>query len=84
MRPITRLTGVSKNTVSKLLNEAGLACAEYHDHTVRNLQCRRVQVDEIWSFAYAKQKNVQDAKAALRAQVIPGRLLASTPTQSSL
>jgi hypothetical protein len=64
IRAITRITGVSKNTVSKLLNEAGLACAEFHDRTVRNLRCKRVQVDEIWSFTYAKQRNVKGAKAA--------------------
>ena len=53
-----------KNTVSKLLSEVGLVCAEYHDRTVRKLPCRRVQCDEIWSFNYAKQRNVADAKAA--------------------
>jgi IS1 family transposase len=64
IRAITRITGVSKNTVAKLLNEVGLTCAEHHDKTVRGLKCKRVQVDEIWSFTYAKQRNVEDAKAA--------------------
>ncbi len=64
IRAITRVTGVSKNTVAKLLNDIGLVCAEYHDKTVRNLRCKRVQVDEIWSFTYAKQKNIADAKSA--------------------
>ncbi len=64
IRAITRLTGVSKNTVAKLLIDAGKACAAYHDATVRNVKSSRVQVDEIWSFTYAKQKNVATAKAA--------------------
>ena len=64
IRAVTRLTGASKNTVSKLMIEAGRACLAYHDEHVRNLKSRRVQVDEIWSFTYAKQKNVARAKAA--------------------
>ena len=61
---ITRLTGASKNTVAKLLIDAGKACADYHDANVRNVKAARVQVDEIWSFTYAKQKNVATAKDA--------------------
>jgi IS1 family transposase len=64
IRAITRLTGVSKITVSKLLVDAGKACAAYHDANVRNVKAKRIQVDEIWSFTYAKQKNVVTAKAA--------------------
>jgi IS1 family transposase len=64
IRSITRLTGASKNTVIKLLIDAGKACMAFHDATVRNVQSKRVQVDEIWSFTYAKQKNVAAAKAA--------------------
>lgn len=64
IRAITRLTGASKNTVAKLLVDAGKACAAYHDANVRNVKAARVQVDEIWSFTYAKQKNVASAKAA--------------------
>jgi IS1 family transposase len=64
LRAITRLTGASKNTVAKLLADAGKACAAYHDKHVRNLTSRRIQVDEIWSFTYAKQKNVAAARAA--------------------
>jgi IS1 family transposase len=64
IRAVTRLTGASKNTVTKLMREAGIACLEYHDKHVRNLQSKRVQVDEIWTFTYAKQKNVAAAKAA--------------------
>jgi IS1 family transposase len=64
IRAITRLTGASKITVSKLLVDAGKACAAYHDANVRNVKAKRIQVDEIWSFTYAKQKNVAAAKAA--------------------
>lgn len=63
IRAVTRLTGVSKNTVIKLLVDAGKACMSYHDASVRNVASKRIQVDEIWSFTYAKQKNVADAKA---------------------
>src|SRR6478735_7153722 len=64
IRAIARLTGASKNTVVKFLRDAGTACLEYQDRVLRDLPCKRVQVDEIWSFVYAKQKNVEGAKAA--------------------
>lgn len=64
IRAITRVTGASKNTVIKLLIDAGKACSAYHDEHVRGVAAERVQVDEIWSFTYAKQKNVATAKAA--------------------
>lgn len=64
MRSISRMTGVSINTVSKLLVDAGNACAAFHDAAVRNVKAQRIQADEIWSFCYAKQKNVAKAKAA--------------------
>ncbi|MEJ0094969.1 MAG: IS1 family transposase [Methylocella sp.] len=64
IRAATRLTGASKNTVTKLLIDAGKACMAYHDAEVRDVKAKRVQVDEIWSFTYAKQKNVAAAKAA--------------------
>lgn len=64
IRAIERTERVSKNTILKLLADAGKACAAYHDDHVRNLKTARVQVDEIWSFTYAKQKNVKAAKAA--------------------
>jgi hypothetical protein len=64
IRAVTRLTGASKNTVAKLLVNAGKACAAYHDQRVRDVKAARVQVDEIWSFTYAKQKNVASAKDA--------------------
>ena len=62
MRSISRVCDVSINTVSKLLIDAGKACAAFHDATVQGVKSRRVQVDEIWSFTYAKQKNVPTAK----------------------
>ena len=64
IRSITRLTGVSKNTVAKLLVDAGGACLDYQDRTLRNLPCKRVQVDEIWAFVYAKERNLLRAKEA--------------------
>ncbi len=64
MRSVSRLADVSINTVSKLLVDAGKACATFHDDTVRDVKAKRVQCDEIWSFTYAKAKNVAEAKAA--------------------
>ena len=58
IRSTVRMTGASKNTIAKLLVELGAACSEYLDKHLVNLNCKRVQVDEIWSFCYAKQKNV--------------------------
>jgi IS1 family transposase len=54
------VTGAAKNTVAKLLVDLGAACDPYQDRTLRNLSCIRVQCDEVWSFCYAKQKNVPD------------------------
>lgn len=65
MRSVSRITGVSINTVSKLLVDAGNACAEYHDKTVRNVKAKHIQCDEIWSFVCAKQKNVKKMKAQI-------------------
>jgi len=64
MRSISRVAGVSINTVTKLLIDAGNACEAYHDANVRDVKASRIQCDEIWSFAYAKAKNVPTAKAA--------------------
>lgn len=64
IRGIARIMGVSKNTIAKLLADAGQVCAEYHDEHVRNVKAARIQCDEIWSFTYAKQKNVAKAKDA--------------------
>jgi IS1 family transposase len=62
IRTTVRLTGVAKNTIVKLLREIGSVCAQFHDKTLRNLTCRRIQCDEIWSFVYAKDKNVPEDK----------------------
>lgn len=62
MRSISRVADVSYPAIDKLLRDAGGACAEFHDGTVRNVKSQRVQCDEIWAFCYAKQKNVATAK----------------------
>jgi hypothetical protein len=64
LRAMTRLTGVSRTTLIKLLEDAGQAFSEYQDRALVNLPCKRIQVDEAWAFCYAKQKNVPTAKAA--------------------
>src|SRR5690349_13306700 len=53
-----RITGAAKNTVLKLLGDAGAACAAYQDRVMRNLGCKKIQCDEIWSFVGMKDKNV--------------------------
>jgi IS1 family transposase len=58
LRATCRLTGASKNTVTKLLVDLGEVCSIYQNHVLRNLTCQRVQCDEIWSFVGAKQKQV--------------------------
>lgn len=62
IRATVRMTGVAKNTVAKLLVNLGKACAEYQDETLRNLTCSKIQVDEIWAFVYAKEKNLPKDK----------------------
>lgn len=62
IRAISRMTGASKNTIVKLLADAGQACSEYQDRKLRSLPCKRVQVDEIWAFVGMKQKNVPEAR----------------------
>ena len=64
IRAICRLTGVGKNTVVKLLRDGGEAFSAYQDEHLRNLRCKRLQLDEIWAFVYAKAKNAPTAKAA--------------------
>lgn len=59
IRGTVRITGASKNTIAKLLVELGTACSLYMDKHLTNLKCQRLQVDEIWSFVFAKQKNVK-------------------------
>ena len=73
------MTGVAKSTVFKLLVDIGQACSAYQDETFHNLNCQRIQCDEIWSFCYAKEKNVPAAKqgtfkrASLHYSGIPAR-----------
>lgn len=62
IRATARMTGVSKNTVTKLLVEVGKVCAEYQNKAMCEIECEAVEVDEIWSFCYAKQKNVPAEK----------------------
>ena len=62
LRATARMTDTAINTVVKLLVDVGRACAEYQNQTLRNLPCKRLQCDEIWSFCYAKAKNVPDEK----------------------
>jgi IS1 family transposase len=57
IRAIARMTGISRNTIDKLLCDLGRACSEYQDKAFRNLKSRRIQCDEIWSFVYAKDRN---------------------------
>jgi IS1 family transposase len=64
LRATARIADVAFNTVAKLFVDAGKACAAYQDEALRNLPCKRLQLDEIWSFVYAKQKNVRRAKSA--------------------
>ena len=64
MRSISRIVDVSINTVTKLLCEAGQAALHHHAENVQNVTASRIQCDEIWSFCYAKAKNVSAAKAA--------------------
>ena len=64
IRSTVRMTGASKNTVVKLLAELGAACTKYQDVTLRNLPCRRLQCDEIWSFVGGKDKNISQEQKA--------------------
>lgn len=66
IRSTVRITGAAKNTVTKLVVDLGAACAEYMDKNLRDLPCRRIQCDEIWSFCHSKEKNVpQEHKGEL-------------------
>jgi lambda repressor-like predicted transcriptional regulator len=55
LRATSRIAGSSKNTITKLLVDFGQACSNYQDEHIRNIKCERIQVDEIWSFCYAKR-----------------------------
>ncbi len=58
IRSTVRMTGVAKDTITKLLVDVGTVCAKYQDENLRNLSCRRIECDEIWSFCHSKKKNV--------------------------
>ena len=58
LRATSRMTGVARMTVEKLLRDLGETCSVFHDKTVRNVKTRRVQADELWAFCYAKRRNV--------------------------
>jgi len=60
IRATVRMTGAAKNTVVKLLADVGAACANFQDITLRKLPCKRLQLDEIWSFVYARKKNLPE------------------------
>ena len=65
IRATVRMTGVAKNTIVKLLENLGMACAEYQDKAFRNLACKQIQCDEIWSFVGSKAKNVSPDKEGI-------------------
>lgn len=62
IRSTARITETAVNTVVKLLREVGIACLDYQDRVMHNLECHKIQCDEIWSFVYAKAKNVPEDK----------------------
>src|SRR6266567_1620230 len=62
VRSTVRMTGVCKDAILKLIRDMGIACADFHNSTVRGVKTQRIQCDEVWSFCYAKAKNVPDAK----------------------
>lgn len=64
LRATSRICDVSRNTINKLLIEVGQVCQKFHDEKVKGLKSKRIQCDEIWSFVYAKQKNVSDGMPA--------------------
>ena len=65
IRATSRMTGVAKNTIIKLLEDVGTACANYQDEVMRGLSCVRLECDEIWSFCFAKKKNVSPEHAGV-------------------
>ena len=64
LRAVTRMTGVHRTTVMNLLCDLGRACSEYQDKAFRNLRCKRIQCDEVWSFVGAKEKNCTEEMKA--------------------
>ena len=64
IRATCRMTGTAKGTVTRLLESVGKACIKYQDEHLNNLTSKHIQCDEIWSFCYAKQKNVPEKNKA--------------------
>ena len=62
LRAITRMTGASINTVTKLLENLGNACAKFHNEHVQNVTAKRIEADEVWTFCYARRDNVPEEK----------------------
>src|ERR1700689_4300827 len=62
IRSTSRMTGIARNTITKLLVDLGTACMKFHDQHVRNVRVRRLQCDEIWAYIGAKAKNVSAEK----------------------
>ena len=60
IRATVRMTEIAKKTVMRLLREVGEVCESYQDRVLRNLPCRRIQLDELWGFNYCKQKNLTE------------------------
>ena len=82
IRATCRMTGAAKGTVIKLLSDVGEACKAYHDKHVRNVQSKRVQCDEIWSFCYAKAKTSPTTTRACLAMAMSGPGQRSIPIPS--
>ena len=78
IRATARMTGVAINTVVKLLIDLGSVCLDFHDEVMRDLPCTRLQCDEVWSFVYAKARNVPTAGAAPPSLRMPPN--SATPT----
>ena len=71
LRAASRLADCSINTVTKLLVDAGTVCTQYQDKVFKNLSCKRLQADEIWSFCYAKAKNLFGDSKELKKKINP-------------
>jgi hypothetical protein len=82
LRATSRMSSASINTVSKLLLDVGEACAEYQTRVLVGLPCKTIEADEIWSFCYAKAKNVPDEHKGTSATATCRRGQRSALTQS--
>jgi hypothetical protein len=84
IRATVRMTRVAKNTIQKLLLELGAAALAYEDRVMRNLPCKRIQVDECWAFCYAKTKNVTVGIAAKKPYAGDGRTWAAIDADTKM